>query len=864
MNNVNLKLLILLLWSGLMQLQAQDRTVTFDVSATGVSKPITWGLDLAWRSEANVRRGIAFMGPERVDVIRSSFIPTDPIINGELQGDALTWTNERLNIINTRLGPHTEVVLNSDHPSVHPSFLGNASAWAELIDITTRMHQNIGRTVITVSPFNEPDYAVTGQGTIADFYNIAGELRDNALFDDIRISGGNTLNTDEALNWYNYLQDRLDEGNTHQLAGSFDNYAQFFETVHANGHHATNDELHNVMEAMVGVEYGMKSGIWWGTAEYARGEFVKASDGERLAYAEHRPNWTAASVYRAPDGKVQAFIGGSERQAATTTYRFVSENMDVFFDGHGPQREYTITYPGGAPGSYQNGQTNAEKVINITWGEDIQPVIDGRYLLINRQSGMVMEVAGGATTAGSNIQQGAYTEATHQQWDVSPVASRVGGDFSYFTITAVHNGMAPDIYNWSLEDGGNVVIWHNNVSANQQYYLEYAEDGWFYIRSRHSAQCLEISNASTTAGANIQQGDKDNSANQQWRFLPVDAPVEFVAPNAPTNLAGTSATSPIQLSWDTSNSSDVAGYTIFRAEAGGAYHTIARNVTSTSYEDHTATSGTSYYYKVKAVDHSLNRSANSNVVGPLLAEGVLFDGTYSFRAKHSGKAIDTYNWGTSNGTNIVQWDYWGGDAQRFIVTPTDNGYYRISPVIAPNQALDVAGISTADGANLNTWSWWGSDNQEWRFENHGSGEWKIIARHSQKCLDVEGASTANGANIYQWTCVNGAENQLFDIINSDGSARIASQQNVFSKEVESQGFMSVYPNPTVHEISVVVPIDWVKDSEVIIYDNLGKPVYSSGLYEEQTQIDVSNFSSGIYLVKIFNAQKVRTGRLMIR
>lgn len=620
-NGISIALILFFLGLGISQLKAQDRTVKFNVKGAGVSKPIIWGLDLAWRSEENVRRGIAFMGADRVDVIRSSFVPTDPLVNGQLRGDALAWTIERLNIIDTLLGSNTQVVLNSDHPSIDPSFSGNAAAWAELIDITTRMHQNIGRTVITVSPFNEPDYTVTGQGTIIDFYNIAGELRNNTLFDNIRISGGNTLNTDVALYWYNYLKDRLDEGNTHQLAGSFDNYANFFKTVRANNDHATNDELHNVMEAMVGVEYGMQTGIWWGTAEYARGEFVKASDGVRLGYAEHRTNWTAASVYRAPDGKVQAFLGGSERQAATTTYKFVSENMDVFFDGHGPQREFTITYPGGAVGSYQNGQTNAERVINITWGEDVQPVIDGRYVLVNRNSGLVMEVSNGSAARGANLQQGTYLDAVYQQWNVIPVDSRIGGDFSYFTIAAAHSGKVADVYNWSLDNGGNIVVWDKTDGGNQQWYLEYAEDGWFYIRSRYSAKCLSVTGASISPGANILQWDKNNGENQQWRFLPVDAPVEFTEPNAPTNLTGTYDTSPLHLTWNASTSSDVAGYTIFRSEQGEEYNTIARNVTSTSYDDNTVVSGRQYYYKINAVDHSLNRSANSNVVGPLQLGG---------------------------------------------------------------------------------------------------------------------------------------------------------------------------------------------------------------------------------------------------
>lgn len=42
--------------------------------------------------------------------------------------------------------------------------------------------------------------------------------------------------------------------------------------------------------------------------------------------------------------------------------------------------------PGGAPGSYQDGQTNAETVVNITWGDDVQPVVDGTYALINKSN----------------------------------------------------------------------------------------------------------------------------------------------------------------------------------------------------------------------------------------------------------------------------------------------------------------------------------------------------------------------------------------------------------------------------------------------------------------------------------------------
>lgn len=586
-----------------------DRSIQFNISDEGEAKPITWGLDLAWLWDVNIRRGVAFMGKERVDVVRSSFMPTEPLSNGELQGEPLANTNLRIEIIGKWLSDSTEVVLNCDHPNVHSYFYGNAENWAALIDVTAKIHLDAGRKVVSVSPFNEPDFG-WGQGTIEDFYRIAIELRKNPRFDSIRISGGNTLNCDEALPWYNYLKNILDEGNTHQLAGSFHNYANFYKTVRANGHHAANDELHNVMEAMVGVEYGLQTGIWWGTAELARGEFVKASEGKRLGYAEHRQNWTAASVYRNPEGKVQAFCGTSERQAATTTYSFISKERDVFFDGYGPQREYFLEIPGGT--GYQQGQTNAEKVINITWGDDIQPIIDGNYLLVNRNSGKVIEVTGGSTNAGANIQQTDYSGDKHQQWEVKPVDPRIGGDFSYYSLKNIKSGKSADVFNWSLDNGGNIALWNDTKGSNQQWYLEYAEDGWFYIRSRYSALCLDVQNAGMANGASIIQWENNESHSQQWRFIPVDAGVEFGAPTPPANLIATANAESIRLDWTASPENDVEGYTVFRSEsAGGPYNTIARNVKPTAFTDNTRTEKGQFFYVVKAVDKSLNSSVFS-------------------------------------------------------------------------------------------------------------------------------------------------------------------------------------------------------------------------------------------------------------
>ncbi|MAM89255.1 MAG: pectate lyase [unclassified Hahellaceae] len=79
-----------------------------------------------------------------------------------------------------------------------------------------------------------------------------------------------------------------------------------------------------------------------------------------------------------------------------------------------------------------------------------------------------------------------------------------------------------------------------------------------------------------------------------------------------------------------------------------------------------------------------------------------------------------------------------------------------------NLALDVAGASSADGADAIQWDYSGARNQHFKVENLGNGYYTIHAMHSGKSLDVFEFSTAAGGDIRQWSST-GNYNQQWQI-----------------------------------------------------------------------------------------------------
>lgn len=633
-------------WSSSIYLPAAakpDVTLPFDISAEGKRYQMTWGLDLAWDNEQNLRKGVNHMGVENVGIGRTSYRVYKPLINDvSLTTEQIQGLKTRSALFDKYVSKKLPLVINCDNGYIEEGHIGsnintyytlnrqaNVEHWAKAIEgHVVWMKDNTSHPVVGVSVFNEPDFDGWDneliQGTPENLRDIAKTLKTYPSMEGVAITGGNTLSNNNALTWYTPGKAYIDWGNTHQLNGGFDSYVKFYQQVCKDGKVGMGDEMHNVVEAMVGMEYGMTVGIWWGFDSRVRGEFCQFSNhGQRLAYAEHGANWTAASVWRHDDGRVKVFVGSSERDAKTTNYQFVTDRQ-VYYDGYGPQREYVYTIPGGTVTGDPSANLNAEYVMDVTWGDDVPvaPVTPGVYRIVNRSASGKAIVS---SSAGAGISLSDFSASNNRQkWAFKHLTNRTAGDRSFFDIEAVNTpNLRMNVENYSLNSGGRIIAWiqENGPTTNEQWYLEYAGDGYYYIRCRESALYLAAS------GTDVIQSTLPSSTLDryllQWRIIPDSVTTyDRTAPSQVTGLSAAPQTAAVTLSWNANTNKDISGYIVVRAEKGSdEWNTIGRMIQGTTFTDNTCRPGVTYLYKVKAVDLSHNRSRNFSEIVECAATG---------------------------------------------------------------------------------------------------------------------------------------------------------------------------------------------------------------------------------------------------
>ncbi len=502
------------------------------------------------------------------------------------------------------------------------------------IALAVQYLESKGYNVISAAPFNEPDFNAIGNcgGTASVFNKVAAAMQKHPTLKG-RVCGPNTLNTDPAVEWYATIKNNVDIINTHQLAGTFDHLIEFWQTGKNDGKRAVADEMHNVLEAMVAMNYGAEYGTWWGYEGVTRAEFANiTTNGRQLTYKEDLTNFAVAGVYRydsEPD-RAKAIIGTSERQAVATSFNFISHDRLVYFDGYGPAYDYVQDVPGGATGSYQNGQTNAERTINLYSGEDV-PVepVNGQYKIVNKATGKVLSLEGGNASARGNVYQWTDGGLANQVWDVYPIDKTTVADYSYVVIRNANTStinLYLDAQAWAMDNGANVSVWSDSDALNcppnawQRWHLRYVGDGYYNVINHNTGLFLDVNNGDIADGTNVMEWEGNGGDNQLWKFVPAEHAVDATAPTTPTGLTATSQSGAVKLTWTANVDDDIYGYMVYRYNAAvGIWECVGRKVRGTAFLDNTCRKGQPLRYRIRALDKAYNLSEPSAEVEAMTA-----------------------------------------------------------------------------------------------------------------------------------------------------------------------------------------------------------------------------------------------------
>ena len=292
------------------------------------------------------------------------------------------------------------------------------------------------------------------------------------------------------------------------------------------------------------------------------------------------------------------------------------------------------------------------------------------YYITNKNSGLSLDLPEGKLDSGTNVQQWDFNKSWAQQWKLISV------DEKYFRIVSLGDeSKCVAVAENSAADGVNVELQEYKGTDNQLFSL--IKSGNYYgILSKCSdgKGGLDVFEWSIENGGNVNQFAYNEYDCQLWKIEAVHSAIPsgyYTMRNLNSGLyiaeKSGSAVQSSALTWNIAKQQD-GTYTIQTAD--GKALTV---------ENNSADDGAD----IVLAEYKGDKSQKFNILCNR-------DGTYSLLTASSDKArcADVFEISTSDGANICQWEYWGGDGQKFILEAAEE-------VKAPEK---IIGDVNADGS----------------------------------------------------------------------------------------------------------------------------------------------------------------------
>ncbi len=308
-------------------------------------------------------------------------------------------------------------------------------------------------------------------------------------------------------------------------------------------------------------------------------------------------------------------------------------------------------------------------------------------------------------------------------------------------------------------------------------------------------------------------------------------------PAAPTGLTATAGNTQISLAWTAS--SGASTYNVYRGTTAGGESTtpIATGITSTTYVNTGLTNGTTYYYKVKAVN-SAGTSGYSNEASATPSGG------------GSLITVDdkTTGWTWSGWSQYNDPSCYGGTAHG---NSTNNSY----------------GQYTFTGTAVNVYAWKGPDGGSLKIYIDGTlqGTYSLVNAggdiYNQLIFAKTGLSNASHtikiqAGNTSWAMVDYITYQSGGSMMMLAAPAPATQANEVTLD-EGETSFEVYPNPFVNKITVTIPKD-AGPGVIEIRNQYGQTVHSIPFDESANgkalELRPEGVTTGTYVIRVKTSQ----------
>jgi galactose oxidase len=276
----------------------------------------------------------------------------------------------------------------------------------------------------------------------------------------------------------------------------------------------------------------------------------------------------------------------------------------------------------------------------------------------------------------------------------------------YTTIVASNSAKCVDISGASSAAGAGAIQWHCNFASNEQWTVK-PYGGYSRIMEEQTGDCLVVSGSSTAAGAALVQEPCKGASNELWSFVANGGNFQIINKNS-------------------GQCASVSG----GSDADGA-----------AMEQWPCATAANFLFT--------------------FSSGLFTSTTLAvLQAAQSGQCMNVSGGSHAAGGSIIQWPCAGAANEQWTFVPTSGGYYE---VVSNNSGLCLSDNgSTALSTDMLQETCSSTNLSDLFTLIPVGGSYELAVANSGLCMSVAGGSQNAGTVVQEWTC-SGANYQLWSL-----------------------------------------------------------------------------------------------------